>query len=139
MSWHPTFRPGCSVHTVITSCVNEYLRSQLTILLGESTQACVHLGTYAKEPRLLTGNSHLTAWASVFLCVMVVKEGQMLSWLSLCGNTKQLGISISTVTIFYGFEMRTAMAEEVALGKAESLKEISTRFYSLMPQIKINK
>lgn len=83
-------------------------------------------GTHAKEPRLLTGNLRLTARASVLLCIMMVKEGQMLSWLLLCRNTKQLSIFISTGTNFYGFEKRTAMAEEVALGKAKSLKETST-------------
>lgn len=67
MPWHPTFRPGCSAHTGIASCVSEYLRSQLTILLVESTQECARWGTYTEEPRLLTGNSHLTAQASVTL------------------------------------------------------------------------
>lgn len=126
MPWHPTFRPGCSAHTGIASCVSEYLRSQLTILLVESTQECARWGTYTKEPRLLTGNLHLTAQASVLLCVTVLKEGQMLSWLLPCGTTKQLSIFISTGTNFYSFEKRTAMAGEVALGKAKSLKEIST-------------
>lgn len=61
----------------------------------------------------------------------------MLSWLSLSRKIYQLSIFISTVTNFYGLEKTTTVTEEIAVGKAESLKEISTfMFYLLMSLIK---